>query len=247
MYPYAKYASEKLGGKIPPEAILGQWAGESGNGKSLGADFNYAGIKAKAGQPKGDFVLTEEAYSPKTIEDAQKKGGILPGGESLVRVLDENSILKKTTKSGKTGDFKASKWYASWYDKLKEGKVWVQIRSYFAKYKDPQEFTDAYVKVLSLPRYKKARESTDASSFGFEVAKAGYATAGAQKYSEKVAGFVNQNAELLSNLSKENANVKRETSAGQPTVIIAPQTNTNRNTTRSAPPSQPNVNPMLGR
>jgi hypothetical protein len=32
-----------------------------------------------------------------------------------------------------------------------------------------------------------------------------------------------------------------------PTVIIAPQTNTNRNTTRSAPASQPNVNPMLGR
>jgi hypothetical protein len=140
-----------------------------------------------------------------------------------------------------------NKWYKGYYEKIREGKVWVQVKSYFRKYDSIEDFTDNYVNILKQERYKRALESTTPSSFGLEVAKAGYATGGPIAYSEKVAGFVNQNAELLSNLSKENANVKRETSAGQPTVIIAPQTNTNRNTTRSAPPSQPNVNPMLGR
>ena len=54
MYPYAQKASQKLGGKIPPEAILGQWAGESSNGKNVSAPFNYAGIKAGKGDKKGD-------------------------------------------------------------------------------------------------------------------------------------------------------------------------------------------------
>jgi hypothetical protein len=53
--------------------------------------------------------------------------------------------------------------------------------------------------------------------------------------------------QILSALSSENKELKTSPANQTPTIIIAPQTNTNRNTIQSAPPSQPNVNPMLGR
>ena len=74
-----------------------------------------------------------------------------------------------------------------------------------------------------------------------------------QENYQKVAGFAELFREngIYSKLVEEtkvNSDLKRDLSANQtPTVIIAPQTNTNKNTTRSAPASQPNVNPMLGR
>ena len=46
MLPYAKQASDDLGGKIPPKALLGQWALESSWGKEPSGDYNYFGIKA---------------------------------------------------------------------------------------------------------------------------------------------------------------------------------------------------------
>ena len=251
MYPYAKTASEKLGGKIPPEAILGQWAGESGYGKSLSGRFNYAGIKATRGQPF-DRQLTEEAYDPKMVQAAIANGGIFPTAkkEKFVRYLEEDSILKKTnSNTGQPMDARAKRWYAnSWDIKKNQGKVWVQVESDFARYDSLEDFTNKYVDVLKNDRYKSAREASTAASFGFEVAKAGYATAAPQGYSQKVAGFVSENAELLSNLSKENAGIKRDMTGSQaPAVIVNRNNNTNTNVTRPQATPERNVNPMLGR
>jgi flagellum-specific peptidoglycan hydrolase FlgJ len=181
LLPWAKYASEKLGGKIPPYAILGQWAGESGAGKALPADFNYAGIKAMGRFEKGPFVLTEERYTPAQLKRAQEKG------EDLVKVVTSPSDT--ITKQGR--QITIDGWFGKGkYDKaVAEGKTWVQVKSYFAKFKDMQDFADGFVAVLSNKRYEKAREQTTAAGFGFEVAKAGYATADAKSYSSKVEAF----------------------------------------------------------
>jgi flagellum-specific peptidoglycan hydrolase FlgJ len=239
MFPYAKSASEKLGGKIPPEAILAQWAGESSNGKSLSAPFNYAGIKAGSNDKKGDYVLTEERYTPEQIKRAQQKG------ETLERVLGPTDTIYKKGKQ-----VTVDQWFGKGsIDKAQsEGKQWVQVKSYFSKYDSPEEFVDGYVKVLSQNRYKIARESSDASAFGLEVAKAGYATASAQKYSEHIGSYIKQNSQLLDNISKENSNLKGERS--QPTPVAGTMVNQNnitnrqRNVTISSPPLE-ELNPRM--
>ena len=128
MFPYAKSASEKLGGKIPPEAILAQWAGESSNGKSLSAPFNYAGIKAGSNDKKGDYVLTEERYTPEQIKRAQQKG------ETLERVLGPTDTIYKKGKQ-----VTVDQWFGkgSIAKAEAEGKQWVQVKSYFSKYDSP--------------------------------------------------------------------------------------------------------------
>lgn len=226
MYPYAKDASKKLGGKVPPEAILGQWAGESGNGKSVSAPFNYAGIKAGPGDKKGDFVLTEERYTAEQLKRAQQKG------ESLERVLGPNDKIKK-----KGREVTIDEWYGKGaYEKAKaEGKEWVQVKTYFAKYDNFEEFTNAYVKFLSSDRYRLARESTTSQSFGLEVAKAGYATASAQKYSDHISAYVNQNANLIDQLSKENKDYKDKMSEVQLASVTNQVTNISQSTTTMSP------------
>jgi flagellar protein FlgJ len=64
MLPYAKQASADLGGKIPPKALLGQWALESSWGKKPSGDYNYFGIKADKNW-KGDkkLVTTSETFT----------------------------------------------------------------------------------------------------------------------------------------------------------------------------------------
>jgi len=229
MYPYAKMASDKLGGKIPPEAILGQWAGESSSGKSLPANFNYAGIKAGPNDKKGDYVLTEERYTPQQIKQAQAKG------ETLERVLGPTDTI---TKKGK--QVTVDEWFGkgSIQKAASEGKQWVQVRSYFAKFDNAEEFTNRYVQILSNDRYKKARESTTPEQFGLEVAKAGYATASSQKYSEHVGSYVRQNTELLNTLSKENADVKKEI---QESNIVTNQVTNNIVGSNASTPSTPSA------
>jgi hypothetical protein len=130
-----------------------------------------------------------------------------------------------------------------------EGKKWVQIRTYFSKYDSPEEFADAYVEVLSKDRYKKVREATNAKTFGLEVAKAGYATASPQKYSEKISSFVQQNSDMIGLLSAENADMKKEMSvnSGSPVVIIENTNNTSQKTTNNTSVPHNNVNPRLRR
>jgi len=220
MYPYAQKASEKLGGKIPPEAILGQWAGESGGGKSVSAPFNYAGIKAGKGDKKGDYVLTEERYTDAQIKQAQASG------ESLEKVLSPDD---KITKKGK--QVTVDEWYGkgSVAKAEAEGKHWVQVRSYFAKFDDFDDFTNRYVAFLSSDRYKKAREATTPSQFGLEVAKAGYATASAEKYSAGIAGFAKDftpgsgSGTQLASASAENKDLKSQSGGG--TTIVNNNTN----------------------
>lgn len=192
LFPYAKYVSDSLGGKVPPIAFLGQWAGESGSGKSLPADFNYAGIKAFGGFKKGDFVLTEERYTDAQLKRAQQSG------ESLYRVLDRDTKMDKG-KQKVTID----EWYGkgSFDAAEKSGQHWVQVKSYFAKFDSLQDFADGYIKILKNPRYKKALESASAGEFGLQVAKAGYATASAEKYSQHISSYEQQYAAKLSKSS----------------------------------------------
>lgn len=179
--PWAEYVSQAIGGKVPPLAILGQWAGESGVGKSLPADYNYAGIKAGKTFQKGDFVLTEERYTDAQIKKAQA------GGEELEKVI--TSPNDKIKKKGRLVTI--DEWFgAGAFQKARdEGKNWVQVKSYFAKFKDLKDFADSFASFISSPRYSKAREQTTAAGFGYEIAKAGYATASADKYSAKVSAF----------------------------------------------------------
>jgi hypothetical protein len=52
----------------------------------------------------------------------------------------------------------------------------------------------------------------------------------------------------LSNLSKENAGIKRDMTGSQaPAVIVNRNNNTNTNVTRPQATPERNVNPMLGR
>lgn len=227
MYPYAKQASEKLGGKIPPEAILGQWAGESSSGKSVSAPFNYAGIKAGKNDKKGDYVLTEERYTDKQIKQAEA------AGETLYKVLGPADTI---TKKGR--QVTVDEWFGkgSMEKAASEGKKWVQVKSYFAKFDNFEEFTDRYVQFLSSDRYKKARESNEAGQFGLEVAKAGYATASADKYSQHIAEYAkNYNSgDTLSSASTTNRDLKADANAQQPAPVNVNNTYENKKSSPSS-------------
>ena len=233
MFPYAKYVSDSLGGKVPPIAFLGQWAGESASGKSLPADFNYAGIKAFGSFKKGDYVLTEEQYTDAQLKRAQQSG------ETLYRVLDRNTKMDKPGGRKVTVD----EWFGKGsYDAAeKAGKHWVQVKSYFAKFDSLQDFADGYIKILKNPRYKKALESGSAAEFGLQVAKAGYATASAEKYSQHISSYEKQygsklaqeasgtmiaSADSGAEIDKASMAAKIEAPSSAPTVVVnqAPQT-----------------------
>ena len=226
--PWAEYVSKAIGGKVPPFAILGQWAGESGSGKSLPSDYNYAGIKAGTKFQKGDFVPTEERYTDKQLAAAEKSG------ETLIRVLGPDDKMKKSGRS-----VTVDEWYGkgNWQKTKDEGKNWVQVKSYFAKFKDLKDFADSFAGFISSPRYAKAREQTTASGFGYEIAKAGYATASADKYSAKVAAFDSKySGSQIASASNSVAVGQREQQKPTiPVVINKPTTNnTNVNTTQLA-------------
>jgi flagellum-specific peptidoglycan hydrolase FlgJ len=188
MYPWAQYASSILG--APALGILGQWAGESGTGSSLPAEYNYAGIKAGNKFAKGDFVLTEERYNQKQLDRAMKSG------EDLAGVLGPNDTIKKKGKNVTIDQWYGAGAYQSAKDK---GLDWVQVKSYFAKFGDLKDFTDSYVSFLRNPRYAEAMKAGSAEDFGKAVASAGYATASADKYGSHVGDFaksVNVSASL---------------------------------------------------
>jgi len=217
--PWAEYVSKVIGGNVPPFAILGQWAGESGTGKSLPADYNYAGIKAGKKFEKGDFVLTEERYTDKQLEAAKKSG------EDLERVLGQDDKMKKSGGRLVTVD----EWYGkgTWQKTKDEGKNWVQVRSYFAKFKDLKDFADSFAGFIMSPRYAKAREQKTASGFGYEIAKAGYATASAEKYSAKVAAFDSKysGSQVASASTQVAADQRQQQKPTTPIVVNAPTTN----------------------
>jgi len=120
---------------------------------------------------------------------------------------------------------------------VSEGKKWVQVKSYFAKFDDFEEFTNRYVQFLSSDRYKKARESTDAGQFGLEVAKAGYATASADKYSQHIADYAkNYNTgDKLNQSSKENADLKEKLNKDKSAQTTNNTTTTNNQTNNVQP------------
>lgn len=239
--PWAEYVSKSIGGNVPPFAILGQWAGESGTGKSLPADYNYAGIKAGTKFQKGDFVLTEERYTDKQLEAAKKSG------EDLERVLGPDDKMKKSGGRLVTVD----EWYGkgTWQKTKDEGKNWVQVRSYFAKFKDLKDFADSFAGFIMSPRYAKAREQKTAAGFGYEIAKAGYATASAEKYSAKVAAFdTKYNGSQIADASSQVATEQRaQQKPTTPVIVNAPTTNNTQVTKNetSASKNRPDTNKLL--
>ena len=184
MLPLARSAAEQLGNPALTLGILGQWAGETGAGRRISADFNYAGIKAGNKYAKGSYVLTEERYTA-----AQLKRATESGGESIESIID--SPNKKFKKAGH-GMVTVDGWYGkgAWQDAANKGQSWVQVRSHFAKFNSLEDFVSAYVSVLKNKRYASAIQATDPKQFGLLVAQAGYATAGANAYSEKVGKMV---------------------------------------------------------
>lgn len=242
--PWAEYVSKAIGGKVPPFAILGQWAGESGVGKSLPADYNYAGIKAGTKFQKGDFVLTEERYTDKQLEAAKKSG------EDLERVLGPDDKMKKSGGRLVTVD----EWYGkgTWQKTKDEGKNWVQVRSYFAKFRDLKDFADSFAGFLMSPRYSKAREQTTAAGFGFEIAKAGYATASAEKYSKKVASFDAKYSDTGAQVASASTDVavgqRAQQKPNTPIVVDASTTNNTKianNTSSSYKDTKQDTNKKL--
>ena len=205
MWPWAQYVSSKLG--APALGILGQWGGETGGGTSLPSEYNYAGIKAGDKFAKGDYVLTEERYNQKQLERAMKSG------ESLAGVLGKDDTMKKKGKN-----VTVDQWYGDgkpvWQLAQDQGLNWVQVKSYFAKFNNLQDFADGYVSFLKNPRYAEALKSEDAASFGKSVAKAGYATADSGTYSKKVADFA-KNA----NVSAANGGIVNGPSSGFPATL----------------------------
>ena len=246
MMPFAEQASQKLGGKIPPIAILAQWAGESGNGKNLSAPFNYAGIKAGKNDKKGDYVLTQEFYTDAQLERAKKSGETL---DSIVEFGD------KIKKNGKMVD--AWEYYGGpgqgkrkYEETRAQGKELVNVKSYFAKFDNPQEFVDRYVGFLSSSRYAKAREATTPAQFGSELATAGYTTSKADTYSkgleqhaknyQSIIGVPTNQAlpaSLLSTGSKIDQ-ASKENKDMKSALVVKAQTNvntTNVNVNKSSP------------
>lgn len=224
LFPYAQDVSRRIGGNVPPLAILGQWAGESGMGKNLPADFNYAGIKAGTKFAKGSYVLTEEKYTDEQLRRAQASG------ETLAGVLGPNDKIKKQGRM-----FTVDEWFGkgAWQAARDEGKNWVQVKSYFAKFKDFSDFASAFAAFISSPRYAKAREQTTAAGFGLEIARAGYATNDPKKYSEKVAGFAAKYGSEVGAMSTNVAAAKRDVS-GPGSVNYTVNNNTITQQTASA-------------
>lgn len=55
--------------------------------------------------------------------------------------------------------------------------IWIKIKQYFRKYKDPSEsFIDHGDFLVKNKRYSRAFQYIDPTKFAFEVSKAGYAT-----------------------------------------------------------------------
>jgi len=240
MNPVAQMVSQKLGGKIQPAALLAQWGLETGDGKSLVAPFNYGNIKATKAQKDagqvGGFVTVEEAYTPKQLE-AIKAGKTL---EEFVQVIgpDDKLIQRK-------GQFyTVDGWYGKgqYANAQAAGKQWAQVKSFFAKYESPEDFGNAFAKLLSNPRYKEALEKGDIGEYAKTVGAAGYHTAGVDKYAASVTKtaseytqLLNQQGSQIGQASQQNTQMRNELNKDTPTPTNV--NNTTVNQSNQMPPS----------
>ena len=240
MNPVAQMVSQKLGGKIQPAALLAQWGLETGDGKSLVAPFNYGNIKATKAQKDagqvGGFVTVEEAYTPKQLE-AIKSGKTL---EEFVQVIgpDDKLIQRK-------GQFyTVDGWYGKgqYANAQAAGKQWAQVKSFFAKYESPEDFGNAFAKLLSNPRYKESLEKGDIGEYAKTVGAAGYHTAGVDKYAASVTKtaseytqLLNQQGSQIGQTSQQNTQMRNELNKDTPTPTNV--NNTTVNQSNQMPPS----------
>lgn len=182
LLPKANDVVERLNLKVPPVAILAQWALESANGSSPASAYNYAGIKALGPlkNKKGKGVLAEERYTPQHIE--KMKAG--KTNEDLVRVLEKDDTIRKRGR-----DVTIDQWYGAgaWQKAKDAGKQWCQVKTYFAEFTSYADFVNGYITVLNGKRYKSVIDSADTiNDFAYGIAKSGYATASPSKYANSI-------------------------------------------------------------
>jgi flagellum-specific peptidoglycan hydrolase FlgJ len=245
MLPFAQFTSKELGGKIPPEAILSQWALESGWGNALGGKFNYFGIKA-TGQTnaywKGEKNLAEtsEYFTEQELQNFLAKDS----NRKVVRVVGP--------------------------DPNRPGKTHYRVMDWFRSYQTIGDAVNDKIRVLKMGPYKEVTSAVTPEEFFENLSNSKYQTLGKQ-YGPRLQQFYNDlkkelpklnnidkttpvektssPGNILNNLSSENASIKRDLSGNQSPAIIIDnnQTNNNRNVYRNPQAPQPNVNPMLGR
>jgi flagellum-specific peptidoglycan hydrolase FlgJ len=222
MLPQAQKASEKLsGGKIPPEALVAQWALESGWGKSLSGDYNYFGTKADKSW-KGDrkLVVTREYFT----EEQAKKFLSLGDGREILGIIGPGK---------------------------KPGVQEYRVKDWFRSYKSLEEAVDDKTKFLiENKRYAKAGvlDATTSQEYFQRLQNAGYAGTSNVTYASTLMGVV-PSVNRLIKPQGENLDLKRDMKSGTqaPTVIINSGQNNNTNVTRPQATPERNVNPMLGR
>lgn len=237
MLPQAERASQKMsGGKIPPEALVAQWALESGWGKSLTGDYNYFGTKADKSW-KGDkkLVTTTEVFT-----DQQAK--------QFVNMGEGREILSV----GGAGEKPGTKRY--------------KVKDWFRSYKSLDEAVDDKANfLLKNPRYRKAGvlDAKTPEEYFKSLQASGYATD--ETYASKLLSVVPsvkraivtkspdttllppQRAETLDSMTKENIDMKKDMSKTPGGVVIMQQNNntTKQETTIISPKRSDNINPIL--
>jgi flagellum-specific peptidoglycan hydrolase FlgJ len=223
MLPEAERASKEFGG-VPPMALLGQWALESGWGKSVSGDFNYFGIKATPNW-KGDkkLVTTRETFT-----DAQAKSWAagMPGREIISK--EGNKYLVK-----------------DWFRSYKSIKDAVDDKINFLKQdKRYSKVFNAKTTLEYFTALKKAGYATDENYIKIGVSMA----ESAEKKIKKISKVNNENS--LDNLSTQNADMKKSlnvSSNAQPVVINNTTNVSNRETTVMPGSDKGSENPHYGR
>lgn len=211
LYPYAEMVSQKLGGKIPPSAILAQWTKETGGGSAISGRFNYAGIYNFGMFPETDELFTEEKFTDAQYADFLRRNPANKDRVVKIYTSDDDEFPYAAKRGKKIGRFYSKEGDAV-TKAAREGKKWYTLKSPFARFKNLRDFAEGYIRVLSNPRYKQVLEQTTAEGFARTAVASGYATANAASYGASV--------------SELSASIEREKQTGfQPTVVVVQNTN----------------------
>ena len=224
-----------MGGTVPPEALVTQWALESGWGKRPSGDYNYFGLKANKGWTGGrKLVQTTEFFTEKQAKQFESMGD----GRKILSVGEPGKIPG-------TKKYKVMDWFRS-YSSLNEAA------------EDKADF------LMKQPRYREALKSTTSEEYFNRMAAAEYATdqTYAQSLSKTLPGIkkfipaqtsdvtnrLAGKSDAIDSMSKENAGMKKDmaqTPGGGSVIMQQNNNNTTQTTNVISPKRQDNTNPIL--